>query len=86
MIYLINIASKIIAFVLGLVLISITVAWSKKEDKDYKIINIEEWKRINLLNNELKKRKEVLEKEIIKKVIYNEGLEEPNEYYLQEVI
>lgn len=68
-----NISGNIIALTLGLVLISISISWAKKSDKYYRIVNIEDWEEILLDNINLNKKKTLLEKELIKKVLYRES-------------
>jgi hypothetical protein len=81
MIPFLNIAGTVLALVVGLIFISITIAWFKKHDKDYKTIEIDNWRNMKLINVELKKRKEILEREIIKILLYEEELEDTLESY-----
>ena len=80
MIPFLNVVGIVLALVMGLIFISITIAWLKKYDKDYKIIEIDNWRKMKLVNIELKKRKEILEREIIKILLYEEELEDILEF------
>lgn len=75
MIYFLKITSEIIAAILGLIFISIAIAWSKRNDKHYKTIDINEWRDMHILNIKLKKRKTILEKEVINIILEKEEIE-----------
>lgn len=72
MLHLFKISGNIIAFILGLIFISISIAWGRKDDKYYKVVDIKLWEDIVLEKIKLEKSKVILEKELIKIIISNE--------------
>lgn len=68
----------IVVMTVGLILTSISIRWMKRHNKNYKEVNINEWKKMNIINMKLKKEKAILEKEIIQLILQEdeEELEE----------
>lgn len=61
-----------ILLTLGLITTAIVLKWMNKQEKGYIEVNIDEWKKLNIVNMELRKRKEILEREVIKIILDNE--------------
>ena len=76
LLYLIGI---LILLTTGLIALSVILKWMKKQDGKYVEININEWKNMNIINMDLKKRKAILEREIIQ-LILDEDLYEEDIY------
>lgn len=55
-----------------LIFTAITGRIIKKEDKEYMIINIDDWKEMNIEQYKLEKKKAILEREIINILLQSE--------------
>lgn len=65
-----------ILLTIGLIALSVILKWMKKQDGKYVEININEWKNMNIINMDLKKRKAILEREIIQLILDEDLYEE----------
>ncbi|MGJ0847796.1 hypothetical protein ACR77J_13985 [Tissierella praeacuta] len=61
-----------ILLTLGLIAVSIVLKWMNKQNTGYIEVNIDEWKKMNIVNMELRKRKAILEREVIQIILDNE--------------
>lgn len=61
--------TALIVATFGLVFMSITIKWANRCDISYEVVNIDKWKEMNITNMSLKKKKAILEREIIKFIL-----------------
>ncbi|SHH59464.1 hypothetical protein [Sporanaerobacter acetigenes] len=72
----------IVLIIFSLLFTSITIELMKKYNNDYKTLNIDEWKKLKVINMALKKKKAILEREVIQ-IILQEDEQEGREMFEQ---